>query len=52
MSTSKGKKVKIFKAITLTYKCGCKHDFLKINVLEIDQQREFASKVRCRDCIK
>jgi hypothetical protein len=52
MATNKSNKFQVFKPITLTYKCGCKVDFPKVNVLEIDQQREFASKVRCKDCIK
>lgn len=46
------RKVQLFRKVTLTYKCGCKLDVPKINVLEIDQQLEFARKVRCGDCVK
>ena len=52
MARNSGKKVSFFKSVTLTYKCGCKHDFPKINVLMIDKEREFASRVKCKDCCK
>jgi hypothetical protein len=52
MATHKTSKVQIFKSVTLRYKCGCFKDVKKMNVIEIDKQMEFASKVRCEECCK
>lgn len=51
MTTSKNKKVSFYKEVTLVYRCGCHQDKVKVNVLRIDIEQQFASRVKCKDCM-
>jgi hypothetical protein len=52
MSFNQSRKVSLFTALTLTYECGCKVDVKKVSLMMVDKELEFASKVRCGECVK